>query len=227
MRRYNFSTHTHTLVAVSLLYLLFTLQTLLLAYNIEDSLTPTLEKITVLPITNHTDFNAHTKQQQQKRHAGRQRNYGALHEMSIDVVADQVQQEVNATAIVSALISNGIVNFDPESGYVYEDRQGHVVKRENIEYDLSGLRVYNVGVLMASHLGRCSGKCSNYSHTCAYIHAHHMKQIRISFLCTFITFPDSPFDLERCGPAVDLALDVINEEFLKPHKIKLRKVQAR
>ncbi|CAD7015388.1 unnamed protein product [Ceratitis capitata] len=189
MRRYNFSTHTHTLVAVSLLYLLFTLQTLLLAYNIEDSLTPTLEKITVLPITNHTDFNAHTKQQQQKRHAGRQRNYGALHEMSIDVVADQVQQEVNATAIVSALISNGIVNFDPESGYVYEDRQGHVVKRENIEYDLSGLRVYNVGVLMASHL-------------------------------------DSPFDLERCGPAVDLALDVINEEFLKPHKIKLRKVQA-
>ncbi|XP_055856918.1 atrial natriuretic peptide receptor 1 [Episyrphus balteatus] len=37
---------------------------------------------------------------------------------------------------------------------------------------------------------------------------------------------DSPFDLERCGPAVDLALDAINEEFLKPHNITLRKVQA-
>uniref|UniRef100_A0A1A9VKN1 Receptor ligand binding region domain-containing protein n=1 Tax=Glossina austeni TaxID=7395 RepID=A0A1A9VKN1_GLOAU len=63
-------------------------------------------------------------------------------------------------------------------------------KRETIEYDEIGNRVYNVGVLMASHL-------------------------------------DSPFDLERCGPAVDLALDVINDEFLRPHNITLRKVQAR
>ncbi|XP_059225614.1 atrial natriuretic peptide receptor 1 [Stomoxys calcitrans] len=37
---------------------------------------------------------------------------------------------------------------------------------------------------------------------------------------------DSPFDLERCGPAVDLALDAINKEFLRPHNITLRKVQA-
>ncbi|TMW43685.1 hypothetical protein DOY81_011234, partial [Sarcophaga bullata] len=65
----------------------------------------------------------------------------------------------------------------------------HRKKREIIEYDNMGNRVYNVGVLMASHL-------------------------------------DSPFDLERCGPAVDLALDVINKEFLSPHNITLRKVQA-
>ena len=51
------------------------------------------------------------------------------------------------------------------------------------------LRVYNVGVLMASHL-------------------------------------DSPFDLERCGPAVDLALEEVNE-FLKVHNVQLRKVQGR
>ncbi|XP_037950406.1 receptor-type guanylate cyclase gcy-28 [Teleopsis dalmanni] len=51
------------------------------------------------------------------------------------------------------------------------------------------MRVFNVGVLMASHL-------------------------------------DSPFDLERCGPAVDLALEVINEDFLKQHNITLKKVQA-
>lgn len=38
---------------------------------------------------------------------------------------------------------------------------------------------------------------------------------------------DSPFDLERCGPAVDLALDEINEKYLAHHRVKLKKVQAR
>lgn len=50
--------------------------------------------------------------------------------------------------------------------------------------------IYNVGVLMASHL-------------------------------------NSPFDLERCGPAVDLALERVNEIFLKVHNVQLRKVQGR
>jgi len=36
-----------------------------------------------------------------------------------------------------------------------------------------------------------------------------------------------PFDLERCGPAVDMALEEINEKFLAQHKIKLLKVQKR
>ncbi|XP_058797480.1 atrial natriuretic peptide receptor 1 isoform X1 [Phymastichus coffea] len=54
--------------------------------------------------------------------------------------------------------------------------------------DMSVMRVYNVGVLMASHL-------------------------------------DSPFDLERCGPAVDLALTEVNE-FLSVHNVQLRKVQG-
>lgn len=38
---------------------------------------------------------------------------------------------------------------------------------------------------------------------------------------------DSPFDLERCGPAVDLALERVNQEFLKSHRIRLKKVQGR
>ena len=38
---------------------------------------------------------------------------------------------------------------------------------------------------------------------------------------------DSPFDLERCGPAVDLALEEVNEKFLEHHGITLRKVEAR
>lgn len=38
---------------------------------------------------------------------------------------------------------------------------------------------------------------------------------------------DSPFDLERCGPAVDLALEDVNDKFLRQHRIQLRKVQAR
>ncbi|CAF4914638.1 unnamed protein product [Pieris macdunnoughi] len=36
---------------------------------------------------------------------------------------------------------------------------------------------------------------------------------------------DSPFDLERCGPAVDIALDTVNEKFLAHHNIELQKVQ--
>lgn len=38
---------------------------------------------------------------------------------------------------------------------------------------------------------------------------------------------DSPFDLERCGPAVDLALDKVNEKFLSHHGVELQKVQGR
>lgn len=57
---------------------------------------------------------------------------------------------------------------------------------DNYEYPL---KIYNVGVLMASHL-------------------------------------NSPFDLERCGPAVDLALTEVND-FLSIHNVKLRKVQER
>lgn len=37
---------------------------------------------------------------------------------------------------------------------------------------------------------------------------------------------DSPFDLKRCGPAVDLALAEVNE-FLEIHNVQLRKVQGR
>lgn len=38
---------------------------------------------------------------------------------------------------------------------------------------------------------------------------------------------DSPFDLERCGPAIDLALDEINDRFLAAHRVRLTKVQER
>ncbi|XP_028025335.1 atrial natriuretic peptide receptor 1 [Bombyx mandarina] len=37
---------------------------------------------------------------------------------------------------------------------------------------------------------------------------------------------DSPFDLERCGPAVDLGLKKVNEKFLSHHGIELEKVQG-
>lgn len=38
---------------------------------------------------------------------------------------------------------------------------------------------------------------------------------------------DSPFDLERCGPAIDLALEEVNDLFLRGHNIQLHKVQER
>uniref|UniRef100_A0A034VK64 Atrial natriuretic peptide receptor 1 n=2 Tax=Bactrocera dorsalis TaxID=27457 RepID=A0A034VK64_BACDO len=169
MHAFNLDTHTSAFIAMSITYLLFALHTL--AYHV-DTLSPATGKIP----TTHTTVSTGKL------------NHTALLDMSIDFAVDPQE---NATAVASTMPTSTLaaLAFGPDSGYVYEDRQGHVVKRENIEYDLTGLRVYNVGVLMASHL-------------------------------------DSPFDLERCGPAVDLALDVINREFLKPHKIKLRKVQA-
>lgn len=36
-----------------------------------------------------------------------------------------------------------------------------------------------------------------------------------------------PFGIQLCGPAVDMALEEINEKFLAQHKIKLTKVQKR
>jgi len=38
---------------------------------------------------------------------------------------------------------------------------------------------------------------------------------------------DSSFDLVKCSPAVDMALDIVNDVYLRPHKIKLHKVQRR
>uniref|UniRef100_A0AAG5DSY2 Receptor ligand binding region domain-containing protein n=1 Tax=Anopheles atroparvus TaxID=41427 RepID=A0AAG5DSY2_ANOAO len=37
---------------------------------------------------------------------------------------------------------------------------------------------------------------------------------------------DSPFDLERCGPAIDLGLELVNQELKKAHNVKLKKVQG-
>ncbi|XP_052896080.1 atrial natriuretic peptide receptor 1 [Anopheles moucheti] len=36
---------------------------------------------------------------------------------------------------------------------------------------------------------------------------------------------DSPFDLERCGPAIDLALELVNHSLMKIHNVRLNKVQ--
>uniref|UniRef100_A0A182SAB6 Uncharacterized protein n=1 Tax=Anopheles maculatus TaxID=74869 RepID=A0A182SAB6_9DIPT len=38
---------------------------------------------------------------------------------------------------------------------------------------------------------------------------------------------DSPFDLERCGPAIDLALELVNQSLMKMHNVRLSKVQRR
>jgi hypothetical protein len=64
---------------------------------------------------------------------------------------------------------------------------------------------------MASHLSECNFPCDDYS----------------LFSDIIILRLDSPFDLERCGPAIDLGLERINEQFLAQHKIYLNKVQAR
>lgn len=37
----------------------------------------------------------------------------------------------------------------------------------------------------------------------------------------------SSFDLEKCSPAVDMAIDTVNDIYLRPHKIMLHKVPGR
>lgn len=85
------------------------------------------------------------------------------------------------------------------------------------EDDLNGtaIQYLNVGVLMASNLGVLL--CNSYNLKCFYL-------LTCNQICPS---SDSPFDLERCGPAVDLALEEVNEVFLKGHRIQLRKVQGR
>lgn len=84
------------------------------------------------------------------------------------------------------------------------------------EVDISKMRVYNVGVLMASHLGKCLKEQQEQK--------EEKKLIQFTLNSRN---SDSPFDLERCGPAVDLALDQINKRFLSPHNIRLVKKKAR
>ena len=52
-----------------------------------------------------------------------------------------------------------------------------------------------------------------------------MRQYNVGVL--MVSRLDSPFDLERAGPAVDMALELVNEQFLYKHNVSLRKVQAR
>lgn len=90
------------------------------------------------------------------------------------------------------------------------------------ELDTVEFTYLNIGVLMASHLGKLG--CGRHTH--AYQSKWDlMNHIIHTFENTQIHTLDSPFDLERCGPAVDLALERVNDEFLKAHKIQLRKVQ--
>lgn len=111
---------------------------------------------------------------------------------------DGIWEDISEDNDSSTIFPLSISNFEELTNNYSEEQSSkqdignnwRLVKREIDEFDDNGMKVYNVGVLMASHL-------------------------------------DSPFDLERCGPAVDLALTKINEEFLKPHNITLKKVQAR
>lgn len=109
-----------------------------------------------------------------------------------DGIWEDITKDNDSSTIFPLSISNfeELTNSYSEEQSQHNENNWRPVKRETDEFDDNGMRVYNVGVLMASHL-------------------------------------DSPFDLERCGPAVDLALKRINEEFLRPHNITLKKVQAR
>lgn len=81
------------------------------------------------------------------------------------------------------------------------------------EVNNTTIQYLNVGVLMASNLG-----------TGLFV----FNSVEIEFERYFPPINvDSPFDLERCGPAVDLALEEVNEVFLKSHRIELKKVQGR
>lgn len=73
-------------------------------------------------------------------------------------------------------------------------------------------------------------KCEDYDadHQLNATFAHDSDDFRVLNVGVLMaSHLDSPFDLERCGPAVDLALERVNEEFLRSHKVRLHKVQGR
>jgi len=73
-----------------------------------------------------------------------------------------------------------------------------------------GMHVLLAAVLAAASVGRAADTVVSYN--VAVLMASRL---------------DSPFDLERCGPAIDLALKKVNDEYLSSHKVQLEKVQRR
>nr|XP_016928296.1 receptor-type guanylate cyclase gcy-28 isoform X1 [Drosophila suzukii] len=104
-----------------------------------------------------------------------------------EIIWDDLNKDLSMDSTTSMMWFNGS-DAGPEPKMFERSREAksHQLSRYTEVGEMGQMRVYNVGVLMASHL-------------------------------------DSPFDLERCGPAVDLALDEINKVFLKPHNITLLK----
>nr|XP_017002067.2 receptor-type guanylate cyclase gcy-28 isoform X2 [Drosophila takahashii] len=104
-----------------------------------------------------------------------------------EIIWDDANKDLSLDSTTSMMWFNGS-DAGPEVKMFERSREAkyHQLPRYSEAGEMGQMRVYNVGVLMASHL-------------------------------------DSPFDLERCGPAVDLALDEINKVFLKPHNITLLK----
>jgi len=59
----------------------------------------------------------------------------------------------------------------------------------------------------------------------AYLDQWGMRHFNVGVL--LVSGTGSGFDLEKTSPAVDLALDYVNQVYLRPHRIVLDKVQSR
>jgi len=55
----------------------------------------------------------------------------------------------------------------------------------------------------------------------------HNEYVRYNVGVLLVSNTGASFDLEKCAPAVDLALDYVNEVYMSPHGIVLDKVQSR
>lgn len=123
---------------------------------------------------------------------------------------DEANKDLSLDTTTSMLGFNGNDSFAEVRTFERSrDAKSHQLARLSEMGEIGQMRVYNVGVLMASHLGKCG---------CGAVGS---KTDDLAIACRF------PFDLERCGPAVDLALDQINKVFLRPHNITLLKKKAR
>jgi len=127
-----------------------------------------------------------------------------------EIIWDDLNKDLSLDSTTSMMWFNGS-DSGPEPKMFERSREAksHQLSRYTEVGEMGQMRVYNVGVLMASHLGKCL-----------------VSWFKI-WWWVGRWLPDSPFDLERCGPAVDLALDEINKVFLKPHNITLLKKKGR
>ncbi|XP_052866274.1 atrial natriuretic peptide receptor 1 [Anopheles cruzii] len=129
----------------------------------------------------------------------------------------RIARPLEDTEIGQLLNSLCETNRDPDDGYIFEEDDS--------------------GILAPASVAGAKGNGSSPSGA-DRIHKRSLNQLEVLPVADDTNYTvyyvgvlmashlDSPFDLERCGPAIDLALELVNQSLMKTHQVKLVKVQA-